>query len=97
MTRQEEYIKKAQAKFDGLKAEFDRLKARARGEIADQKLISQEKLDELEKKIESAKARLAEMTDSAGDKLENLKGRFEVLADDIGNSFKKFFSNKELH
>ena len=94
MTRQEEYIKKAQAKFDEFKAEFDRLKARAKGEIADQKLISQDKLDELEKKIESARARLAEMSDSAEDKLEDLRARFEILGDDIGNSFKKFFGNK---
>ena len=94
MTRQEEYIKKAQAKFDELKAEFDRLKARARSEIADQKLVSHEKIDEIEKKIEAARARLSEMADSAEDRLESLRERFEVLVDDIGGSFKKFFSNK---
>ena len=95
MSKKEAYIEKAQAKINGLVAKLDQLKAKAQGEIADQKIKSHEKIAELESKIQDAKAHLSEITDTAGDAWENLKDKFDHLADDIGGSFKRFFGKDE--
>jgi len=74
---------------------FEQLKAKAKGEIAEGKIKSQQRMDELEAKIKAAKGRLTEITDSTEATWENIKGRFDELADDIGGALKKFFSKDE--
>ena len=96
MTKKEAYIEKAQAKINEQTAKLEGLKAKAQGEIADQKIKSLEKIEELEVKIKDAKAHLSEIADAAEDAWENIKNKFDQLADDIGSSFNKFFS-KEKH
>ena len=95
MSKKEEYIEKARAKINEQIAKIDQLKAKAQGELADQKLKSQEKIEELEAKIKDAKAHLSEITDAAEDSWEKIRKRFDHLADDIGSSFKKFFGKDE--
>lgn len=95
MTKKEAYIEKAQAKINEQTAKLEGLKAKAQGEIADQKIKSLEKIEELEVKIKDAKAHLSEIADAAEDAWENIKNKFDQLADDIGSSFKKFFTKDE--
>lgn len=95
MRKKEAYIEKAQAKINEQIAKLDQLKAKAQGEIADQKLKSQEKIEELEAKIKEAKAHLSEIADAAEDAWENIKNKFDHLSDDIGSSFKRFFGKDE--
>ncbi len=95
MSKKELYIAKAQAKINEQSAKLDQLKAKAQGEIAEKRLKSQERIKELETKIEDAKAHLSEITNATEDAWENLKNRFDNLADDIGSSFKKFFGKDE--
>jgi predicted nucleic acid-binding Zn-ribbon protein len=91
MKRKDAYIEKAQARIDEYACKLDELKAKARGEVAGLKIDAKEQVDKLEVKLDAAKVRLAELTDSAEDKWEDLSTRFEVLADDLGASFRKFF------
>ena len=95
MSKKEAYIEKAKAKIDKQMAKLEELKAKARGEIAEGKIKSQQKIDELEAKMKAAKAHLTEITDSAEDTWESIKGRFDDLADDIGAALKKFFAKDE--
>ncbi len=95
MSKKDAYIEKAQAKIDEQISNLDQLKAKAKGEIADQKLKSHEKIEELEAKIKDAKSHLSEITDAAEDAWEHIKNKFDNLADDIGHSFKKFFAKDE--
>lgn len=91
MSKKDVYIEKAQAKINEQMAKLDQLKAKAQGEIADQKIKSLEKIDELETKIKEAKVHLTEITEAAEDSWENIKNKFDNLVDDIGIAFKKFF------
>ena len=95
MNKKDAYIAKAQAKIDEQVAKLNVLKAKAKGEIAEQKIKSQEKIKELEAKINQAKAHVSEIADAAEDAWENLKNRFDTLAEDIGGSFRKFFGKEE--
>jgi len=95
MSKKDAYIEKARAKIDEQIAKLDQLKAGAQDEIADKKIKTHEKIEELEAKIKDAKAHLSEMTDAAEDAWENIKNKFDNLADDIGHSFKKFFGKDE--
>ncbi len=95
MSKKEVYIEKAQAKINELMTKLDQLKSKDQGELADQKIKSHEKIEELESKIKGAKVHLAEITDAAEDTWENIINKFDHLADDIGNSFKRFFSKDE--
>jgi predicted nucleic acid-binding Zn-ribbon protein len=95
MSRKDAYIEKAQAKINKQIAKLDQLKAKAQGEIADQKFKSQDKIEELEAKIKGAKAHLSEITDAAEDAWDNIKNKLDNLTDDIGSSFKKFFGKDE--
>jgi predicted nucleic acid-binding Zn-ribbon protein len=91
MNKKDAYIEKAQAKIEEYACKLDELKARAKGEVAGLKIDTQEQVYKIEVKLDAAKVRLAELTDSAEDKWEDLSTRFEVLADDLGTSFRKFF------
>ncbi len=95
MSKKDAYIEKAQAVINEHMAKLDQLKAKAQGEIADQKIKSLDKIDELETKIREAKSRLSEITDAGDDAWENAKNKFDNLADDIGSAFKKFFSKDD--
>ena len=90
MNRKNAYIEKAQAKIDEYAARIDALKAKARGEVAGQKIGAHEQLDKLETKLKAAKSKLADLTDAAGDSWEDLSGRVEELTDELGASVKKF-------
>ena len=90
MNKRDAYIEKAQAKIEEYNARLDVLKAKAKGEIASQKITANEQIDKLDEKLNAAKKQLAKLTDSAGDAWEEFSGRFEELADDLGASIKKF-------
>ena len=91
MNKKDAYVEKAQARIEEYACKLDELKARARAEVAGMKIDAQEQIDKLEVKLEAAKLRLAELTESAEDKWQDLSLRFEVLAEDLGTSFRKFF------
>lgn len=95
MNRKDAYIEKANARIEEYSARLDVLKAKAREEVADQKISAHEHIVKLEAKLETAKSRLDELTAAAGDGWEDLSGRFEELADDLGASFRKFFAKRE--
>ena len=95
MDKKEQYIEKAKAKIDELIAKLDVLKAKAKGEIADQKIKTKKRIEDLEAKLKESKQHLSEIIDSAGDDWEKFRTKFDILAEDIGNSFKKFFSKDE--
>lgn len=91
MSKKDAYVEKAQAKIEEHSAKLDQLKAKVKGEVADNKIEGHKQIEKLESKLDAAKKRLAEITDSAEDTWEDLTERFENLGDDIGASFKKFF------
>jgi DNA repair exonuclease SbcCD ATPase subunit len=92
MSKKDAYVEKAQAKIEEQSAKLDQLKAKVKGEAADTKIEGHKQIEKLESKLDAAKARLAEITDSAEDAWEDLTDRFDKLADDLGASVKKFFS-----
>ncbi len=92
MSKKDAYIEKAQAKIEEQSAKLDELKAQVKGEVASQKIEAFEKIEKLEAKLDAAKLRLSEITESAEDAWEDLTHRFESLADEVGVSVKKFFS-----
>lgn len=91
MSKKDAYVAKAQAKIDEQAANLNKLKAKAKGEVADKKIETHKRIEKLETKLDSAKSRLEEISDSAEDKWEDLTDRFEELTDDLGSAFKKFF------
>lgn len=92
MSKKDAYVQKAKAKIDEHSAKLDQLKAQADGSIADKKIEAHKHIEKLEAKLEVAKQRLGEITDSAEEAWEDLTDRFDHLTDELGSAFKKFFN-----
>ncbi len=92
MNKKAAYIEKSEAKLEEYTARLNELKAKAEGEIADQKIDASEQIDQLEMQIKTAKAHLTELSHAAEDSWEDLANRFDSLANDLSASVKKFFS-----
>lgn len=82
----------AQAKIDETIARINQLKAKAKLEVADQKISAYEQIEKLEATLETAKARLAEIKGSAEGAWEAMTDRFEGLYDDMSASLKNFLN-----
>ena len=91
MSKKDAYVEKAQAKISEQSAKLNELKAKVKGQVADQKIETYEHIEKLELKLDAAKSRLAEIADSAEEGWQDLTGRYETLADEFGASVKKFF------
>jgi enoyl reductase-like protein len=91
MSKRDAYIEKAQAKIDEHAANLDKMKAKAKGGIADKKIEAHEHIEKLEANLNKAKKQLAEIVGAAEASWEDLTGRFDTLADDLSTSVKKFF------
>lgn len=90
MSKKDAYIQKAQAKLEEQTSKLQGLKAKVKGEVAGQKIQAYDQIEKLEKKLDSAKTRLAEIAESAEGKWEDLSERVDGLADEITASAKKF-------
>ena len=95
MSKKDAYLDKAQAMIDEQAAKIDQFKAKVKGGVADTKIEGHEAIEKMEAKLTAAKARLAEITDSAEDKWENLTSRFDDLTEELSASVKKFFAKKD--
>ena len=91
MSKKDAYVEKAQAKISEQSAKLDELKAKVKGQVADQKIEAHEHIEKLELKLDAAKSRLAEISDSAEEGWHDLTARYETLTDEFGASVKKFF------
>ncbi|WP_373080695.1 hypothetical protein [Zhongshania sp.] len=92
MSKKDAYVAKGQATIDEQIAKLDMLKAKVKSQVADQRIDAHEHIEKLEKKLATAKLRLAEVANSAEDKWEDLSARFDELSDDLSATVKKFFS-----
>ncbi len=91
MSKKDAYVEKAQAKINEHAAKLDELKAKVKVQVADQKIEAHEHIEKLELKLDAAKSRLTEISNSTEDRWHDLTARFETLTDECGASFKKFF------
>lgn len=91
MSKKDAYVEKAQAKIAEQAAKLDQLKAKIKGGVADQKIEAHGQIEKVEAKLDAAKARLTEISDSAEGAWEDLTERFEGLTEELSGSVKKFF------
>ena len=91
MSKKEAYVAKAQAKISEQSAKLDELKAKVKGQVADQKIEAYEHIEKLELKLDAAKSRLAEISDSTEERWQDCTVRYETLTEEFGASIKKFF------
>lgn len=95
MSKKDAYIEKAKAKIDEQTARLELLKAKAKGEIADQKIKMHDKIRDLESKLETAKSHLGEISNVAEDAWEHLQEKADSITDNIGGSLKKLFGKDD--
>lgn len=96
MNDKELYQQKMQARLDELKADVDKLKAKASGASADVQLDINRQIEVLERKIDEGKAKLSELAGAGEDAWESIKDGVESAWDslksaatDAASKFKK--------
>lgn len=77
MSMKDVYQKKLEAQLQEWNAEIEKLKAKARKAEANTQAKYQEKLDEISRKQDAAKAKLAELQNSSEKAWEDLKSGIE--------------------
>ncbi|MDI6797582.1 MAG: cytochrome c3 family protein, partial [Desulfatibacillaceae bacterium] len=92
MSEKELYQQKMQAKLDELKADVDKLRARARGAEADAKIKAHEQIDELEKRIEKGKTKLDELGKASQDAWTSLKKGIDEAVTSLGTAIKDAYN-----
>lgn len=73
MSTRDAYKQKMEAELEAAQAKLAELKARAKSAGADAQLEASRRMDELEKGVESAKAKLKELGESSEEAWEKLK------------------------
>lgn len=77
MSDKELYKKKMQSQLDEWKAEIDKLRARASGSSADAQLALNKRIKDLDAKVDTAEAKLAELGEAGEAAWESVKERVE--------------------
>jgi len=85
----EAYRKKTEAKIEEYQARLDGARAKAKGASADARLNAEKQLAELEKKIDAARRKLAEVSSAAEGAWEGLAKRLDAGWDDLSDRLKK--------
>lgn len=80
-----QYVMKAQAEFEKIKANFDKMKAEIKSSIADQKIDqnTQEWQDSMEKAIKDTQATLSAYSQAGKDTAEDLQTSLNTAMEDL--------------
>jgi len=92
MDKKQAYQKKMEAKLEEWKAEIDKLKAQSKQIQAGAQTEYFERLEELDKRVENAKIKLAKLRQTSSDAWNDLKSGIEKAWNDIGESLKSIKS-----
>lgn len=83
------YQEKAKAQLEEWEADLDKLRAKARQEEADDKINLEDKIRELEEKLEKGKARYNELKESGESAWESVKEGMDLAWNDLSIAFKE--------
>ena len=89
MNEKELHQQKMKAQLDEWKADADKLKAKASGASADARLALDKQVKDLDARIESGKARLAELAAAPEEAWESVKGRVDSAWEVLKTAIKK--------
>lgn len=92
------YKEKAEAKLAQVRADIDKLQAKAKEADANTQILVNEKIQILHEKKEKLSQQYEKLKDSSSSALETLQEGFETAWNDLSDSMseaKKQFSNKE--
>ena len=81
------YQEKAKAQLEEWEADLDKLRAKARQKEADDKLDLEEKIRELEEKLEKGKARYDELKQSSESAWKSFKEGMDLAWNDLSLAF----------
>lgn len=88
MSQKDAYEKKIQAKLDEVRAEIERLQAKAREAEADAEIEYNKQIDQLRKKHEALKSKLDEVKLAGEDAWEDLKVGAELAYESLSDALK---------
>lgn len=86
MTTKESYKQKIEAEIEVAQAKLAELKAEAKSAAADTRIHYDQKIEELEHKIDTAKDRLKELGEASEEAWEHLKDKVEHAWDTLSHS-----------
>ena len=78
MSNLENYKQKFEAQFESWKADLDKLKAKAKGAEADQKIEYSEEIKAMEEKLKKAEKELKKFSDAGEQAWDTFKKDFEL-------------------
>ncbi len=94
MENREAYIEKFNAQLKEIRADLDKLDAKARQSEADLKIKYQDQIEDLKRKQIEAQAKLDEIKNSSGDAWQELKAGADVAFENLkiswNNAWEKF-------
>jgi chromosome segregation ATPase len=93
MTNREAYKQKLEAELEIVEAKIAQLRAAAKSKSADAHVEYNRRLEQLEEKLETAKARLSEIGDATEETWEGLKAGAESAWVSISESVKEAFAD----
>ena len=77
MSEREAYRQKVEAQIEEQRGKLDQLQAKAKQAMAEGKIKAHDELDEVERKLEVARAMLRELSAASDSAWEKVKGGFE--------------------
>ena len=83
------YQEKAKAQLEEWEADLDKLRAKARQKEADDKIHLEEKIRDLEMKLEKGKTKYNELKASGGSAWESVKEGMDAAWNDLTSAFKE--------
>jgi hypothetical protein len=95
MSKKELLQHKARAKIEEYEASLEVARAKLEGKSADARHQVQWEIERIEEGLTSAKARLAELADSADDAWDQIAGKLDSLAKDVGARIERIVSRKD--
>ncbi|MCL4795109.1 MAG: hypothetical protein KJZ84_21705 [Bryobacteraceae bacterium] len=93
MTNREAYKQKLEAELEVVEAKIAQLRATAKSKSADAQVEYNRRVEQLEEKLDAAKARLGEIADATEETWESMKAGVESAWTSITESVKEAFTD----
>ncbi len=89
------YRQKVEAKLEGYQAKLDGARANLKGAGADARLNAEKQINDLQKKLNAAKAKAAKLADAGDEAWSNLTKDLDDKFEGFTSAVKRFFSSSD--
>jgi DNA repair exonuclease SbcCD ATPase subunit len=89
------YRQKVEAKLEGYQAKLDGARAKLKGATAEARLEAEKQINELQSKLNAAKAKAAKLADAGEGALSNITKDLDDKFAGLASAVKRFFSSSD--